>query len=71
MAHETKNEIISESKKEETLYTIKKGDTLSGICRQAYGDSSLYGKLAQYNGIKNANIIYAGNTIKIPDKSIL
>ncbi len=61
----------TESKKEETLYTIKKGDTLSGICRQAYGDSSLYGKLAQYNGIKNANIIYIGNTIKIPDKSIL
>ena len=61
----------TESKKAETPYTIKKGDTLGGICRLYYGDSSLYSKLAAYNGIKNANIIYAGNTIKIPDKSVL
>jgi len=52
-------------------YTVKKGDTLSAICRKYYGSSSLYGKLASYNGIKNPSLIYAGHTIKIPPKSQL
>ena len=52
-------------------YTVKSGDTLSAICRDNYGDSSLYSKLANYNGIKNANLIYVGQNIKIPDKSLL
>lgn len=52
-------------------YTIKKGDTLGAICRKYYGDASLYSKLAKINGIKNPNLIYAGNTIKIPAKNQL
>lgn len=52
-------------------YTIKRGDTLSAICRKYYGDSSLYSKLATYNSIKNPNLIYPGHTIKIPSKSRL
>lgn len=52
-------------------YTIKRGDTLSGICRKFYGDSSLYPKVAAYNGIKNPNLIYTGNTLKLPPKSQL
>jgi phage tail protein X len=52
-------------------YTIKKGDTLSSICRKFYGDASLYPKLAAANGIKNPNLIYAGRTIKLPSKSQL
>jgi LysM repeat protein len=52
-------------------YTIKSGDTLSAICRKYYGDASLYPKLASYNGIKNPHLIYAGNTIKLPDKNLL
>jgi len=52
-------------------YTIKKGDTLFAICRKVYGDASLYNKLAEYNNIKNPNLIYAGNTIQTPDKSLL
>lgn len=51
-------------------YIIQKGDTLSAICRKFYGDGTAktYNKLAQYNGIKNPNLIYAGNTLKIPAK---
>ncbi|MEA5085105.1 MAG: LysM peptidoglycan-binding domain-containing protein [Lachnospiraceae bacterium] len=56
---------------EVSVYTIVSGDTLSGICRKLYGDSSLYQKLANYNAIANANLIYAGTTIKIPDKTQL
>lgn len=49
-------------------YTIQYGDTLSAICRKYYGDGSAaaYNRLAQINGISNPNLIYAGNTLKIP-----
>ncbi|QEY34612.1 LysM peptidoglycan-binding domain-containing protein [Caproiciproducens galactitolivorans] len=45
---------------------VVKGDTLSAICRKYYGDSSLYAKLAKYNGIKNPNLIRIGQIIKLP-----
>ena len=47
-------------------YTIRRGDTLSAICKKYYGNASLYGKLAAFNGIKNANLIYSGAVLKIP-----
>lgn len=52
-------------------YIVKSGDTLSAICRKYYGDASLYPGLASYNGIKNPHLIYPGNVIKLPDKSLL
>lgn len=57
--------------KEESSYTVVKGDTLWGICRRTYGDGSLAWKLAEYNGIKNANLIYPGQLVKLPDKGSL
>ena len=50
-----------------TTYTVKDGDNLWNICRKFYGDGSLCYKLAAYNGIKNANLIFAGQILKIPD----
>lgn len=50
-----------------TTYTVKDGDNLWNICRKFYGDGSLCYKLAAYNGIKNANLIYTGQVLKIPD----
>lgn len=47
----------------ETVYTVQRGDTLSGIAAK-YGTT--YQKLAQYNGITNPNIISVGQKIKIP-----
>lgn len=52
-------------------YVIKRGDTLWAICRKFYGNPLLYAKLASYNNIKNPNLIYTGNTLKLPDKSQL
>jgi LysM repeat protein len=52
-------------------YVIKSGDTLGAICRKYYGNASLSTKLAAYNGIKNSNLIYVGNTLKLPDKNLL
>ena len=47
----------------EQTYTVKKGDTLSGIAAK-YGTT--YQKLASYNGIANPNNISVGQVIKIP-----
>lgn len=44
-------------------YTIKKGDTLSGIA-QKYGTT--VGALQSLNHIQNPNLIYAGSILKIP-----
>lgn len=49
----------------ETVYTVKAGDTLSGIAAK-YGTT--YQKLAEYNGIANPNIINVGQKIRIPGK---
>lgn len=49
-------------------YPVKRGDTLSAICRKIYGDASLYSKLAKYNNIKNPSLIYVGQIIKLPTK---
>ncbi len=47
----------------ETVYTVKNGDTLSGIAAQ-YGTT--YQELAKRNGIADPNRIYAGQEIRVP-----
>ncbi|MCC8023505.1 MAG: LysM peptidoglycan-binding domain-containing protein, partial [Clostridiales bacterium] len=46
-----------------TTYTIRRGDTLSGIAAR-YGTT--VGAIASLNGISNVDLIYAGETIRIP-----
>ena len=48
---------------QDTVYTVKAGDTLSGIAAK-YGTT--YQALAEYNGISNPNLIYVGQKIRIP-----
>lgn len=45
-----------------TTYTVKRGDTLSGIAKK-YGTTTA--KLASLNNIKNVNLIYVGQVLKI------
>lgn len=56
----------TETKKTETVYTVKSGDTLSSIANK-YGTT--YQNLAKYNNIKDPNKIYTGQKIKIPGKT--
>lgn len=50
----------------EIIYTVKSGDTLSGIASK-YGTT--YQKLAEYNNIPNPNLIITGQKIRIPGTS--
>jgi nucleoid-associated protein YgaU len=49
-------------------YIIKKGDTLSAIAKQFYGKANDYPKIFEANRevIKDANLIYPGQKIRIP-----
>jgi nucleoid-associated protein YgaU len=50
-------------------YTIAKGDSLSRIAKQFYGDAKLWKKIHEANKdiIKNPDLIHPGQVIKIPD----
>jgi nucleoid-associated protein YgaU len=50
-------------------YTIKSGDSLSKIAKQQYGNAADWQKIYQANRdtIKDPNMIYPGQTIKIPE----
>ena len=47
-------------------YTVKKGDTLSGIAR---AHNTTVEALVASNGIKNAIMIFVGQVLKIPTKA--
>lgn len=57
------NELVAErDKPKAVIYTVRAGDTLSGIA-QRYGTT--ISKLAKDNGIKNVNLIYPGQKLTI------
>ena len=47
---------------EPAYYVVRRGDTLGGIARR-FGTT--YQKLAQLNGIRNPNLIYVGQRLRI------
>jgi nucleoid-associated protein YgaU len=52
-----------------TLYKVVKGDMLSVIAQQAYGDASLYPLIHRANpGLRNADRIYYDQVITLPPK---
>ena len=54
---------------EEIFYTIKDGDTLWGIATHFYNDGTKYPHIVDANleVIKDPNLIYEGQTIRIPE----
>lgn len=59
---ETKPATKPESKPKEVIYTVKAGDTLSGIAAK-YGTT--VNAIAKKNNIKNVNLIYVGQKLTI------
>lgn len=51
-------------------YIVKKGDTLWKIAKLQLGNGNLYNKIAQINNIKNPNLIYPGQKLKIPQNEV-
>lgn len=47
-------------------YTVKRGDTLSSIAQRFYGHANRYPDIAKANGIRNPNVIGAGQVLRIP-----
>lgn len=52
----------------ERTYTVKSGDTLSKIAKREYGDANDWHKIYEANKdvIKNPDLIYPGQTFKLP-----
>jgi nucleoid-associated protein YgaU len=53
----------------EKIYTVVAGDTLSKIAKREYGDASKWHRIYEANKdtIKNPDLIYPGQTFKIPN----
>ena len=49
-------------------YEVKRGDTLSKIAKEVYGDASLYPKIFEANrdSLKNPDKIRVGQKLRIP-----
>ena len=52
-------------------YTVAAGDSLSKIAKREYGDGNAWNRIYEANRdiIKNPDLIYPGQTLKIPAKS--
>jgi nucleoid-associated protein YgaU len=50
-------------------YTVKKGDSLSKIAKREYGDAQKWHRIfdANRDTIKDADLIYPGQVIRIPE----
>lgn len=62
---EPKKEEAGATEKKEASYTVKEGDTLSGIANQFDMTSS---ELATYNGLSDTNSLQIGQVLKVPAK---
>jgi nucleoid-associated protein YgaU len=59
---------VANPKPEATFYTVKKGDYLSKIAKEVYGDASKYNVIFEANKpmLKDPDLIYPGQVLRIP-----
>ena len=59
---------VDQSSPEAQYYTVVKGDTLSKISKQYYGDPNKYNAIFEANKpmLKSPDLIYPGQTLRIP-----
>jgi nucleoid-associated protein YgaU len=62
------SETVSDQSMQEESYTVKKGDTLSAIAKQHYGDESKWPEIQKANSdlIRNPDLIHIGWVLKLP-----
>lgn len=62
---------VSRQEPEAQYYEVKKGDTLSKIAKEHYGDANKYPKIFEANRpmLKDADEIYPGQKLRIPPAS--
>jgi nucleoid-associated protein YgaU len=55
-------------RKEFDLHVVRKGDTLSGIAKQVYGDGEQWYRIQEANPIvlKNPDLVHPGLVLRIP-----
>lgn len=65
----TNSEGEHQEHREQRYYTVKKGDTLSGIAKTMYGDANQYNKIFDANKpmLTHPDKIYPGQVLRIPD----
>jgi YD repeat-containing protein len=49
-------------------YQVRDGDTLQGIAQAAYGDSALWFRIAEANGLASSRDLRVGQTLNIPNR---
>ncbi len=49
-------------------YQVRTGETLQGIAQAAYGDSSLWYRIAEANGLESNDDLRVGQTLTIPNR---
>lgn len=62
---------VAEQASASRMYTVKSGDTLSGIARELYGDASKYPLIFEANQpmLTDPNKIYPGQVLRIPEQA--
>lgn len=65
-AQPVEEQTVAATANEVKIYTVKAGDTIMGICKKYYGDTSKCNEVIAYNNIKDENFLYIGQQIKLP-----
>ncbi len=65
-AQQVEEQTVAATVNEVKTYTVKAGDTIMGICKKYYGDTSKCNEVIAYNNIKDENFLYIGQQIKLP-----
>lgn len=61
----TETKVREVSKPTPKSHKVVKGDTLWAICKKYLGNGNKYPEIAKLNGIKNPNLIYPGQVIRL------
>jgi nucleoid-associated protein YgaU len=54
-----------------TFHDVERGESLTSICQDYYGDASLVHELAKYNELDDPDRLSANHRLRIPDTSAL